>query len=155
VGAIAYDENYFLTPKESWSDQSKFKLYFGFMHEVAHMWFGNLVTISWWNDLWLKESFANYLALINLIENPDLKLNVDPELIFVRWLKNAIEADTKKTTHPIQVKVLNTEDAGNAFGVISYQKGACFLKQLNHYVGRDILKTTMKDYLTKFAHKDT
>lgn len=65
------------------------------------MWFGDLVTMEWWTDLWLKESFADYLGLTNLIENPELENYPNAEIWFVRMLGMALETDTLKTTHPI------------------------------------------------------
>lgn len=119
------------------------------------MWFGDLVTMEWWTDLWLKESFADYLGLTNMVENPELQNYQNSDILFIRYLGMALEADTLKTTHPIQVNVRHTEDAANVFDRICYEKGACFIKQMSYYVGRKILCAAMKDYFTKFAYKNT
>lgn len=119
------------------------------------MWFGDLVTMEWWTDLWLKESFADYLGLTNMVENPELQNYQNSDILFIRYLGMALEADTLRTTHPIQVNVRHTEDAANVFDRICYEKGACFIKQMSYYVGRKILCAAMKDYFTKFAYKNT
>jgi aminopeptidase N len=84
--------------------------------------------MEWWTDLWLKESFADYLGLTNLIENPELENYPNGDIWFIRMLGMALETDTLKTTHPIQVNVRHTEDAANVFDHICYRKGACFIK---------------------------
>ena len=97
------------------------------LHELAHMWFGDLVTMQWWNDLWLKESFADFLAVTNLLQNKALQNYEHSELLFLQYLRLALKADTVKTTHPIQVEVKHTEDAVNVFDRICYEKGALFV----------------------------
>lgn len=119
------------------------------------MWFGDLVTMEWWTDLWLKESFADFLGATNMMENPDLQNYQNADILFVSYLQAALEADIKKTTHPIQVNVRHTEDAANVFDRICYNKGACFIRQMSFYVGRDILCGAMKEYFTKYAYKNT
>lgn len=98
------------------------------MHELSHMWFGDLVTMRWWNDLWLKESFADYCASVCLTESPDFKYVKGPEQLALHYLSEALNEDTRKTTHPIQVTVNHTNDAANAYNKICYRKGACFLR---------------------------
>ena len=73
----------------------------------------------------------------------------------MRYLGLALDSDILKTTHPIQVNVRHTEDAANVFDRICYEKGACFIKQMSYYVGREILCAAMKDYFTKYAYKNT
>jgi aminopeptidase N len=104
------------------------------------MWFGDLVTMKWWNDLWLKESFATYLGAICLIESEALRHYRNPEQLFIRFTCGALEADAKSTTHPVQVQVQHTTDAENVFDRICYDKGASFIKQLSHFIGRDVLE---------------
>ena len=125
------------------------------LHELAHMWFGDLVTMQWWNDLWLKESFADYLGVTNLLENPALSNYKNSSQLYLDYLLSAIRADVKKTTHPIQVEVKHTEDAANVFDSICYEKGASFIKQFGHFVGRDILTNGMNEYFTKYALQNT
>ena len=78
VGAVSFDDS-FLVPSEEINELRKFKLAYLILHELAHMWFGNLVTMKWWSDLWLKESFADYMAVTCLMESEDLKNYIEPE----------------------------------------------------------------------------
>ena len=100
------------------------------VHELAHMWFGDLVTLKWWNDLWLKESFADYSAARCLEalapKFPNTILN--PEQGFLHFMTEAINEDNRVTTHPIQVEVRDTNEAANVFDKICYRKGACFIR---------------------------
>ena len=116
------------------------------VHELAHMWFGDLVTMQWWNDLWLKESFADYCAGICL-ETLALKFKKvikNPDQAFLHFLTEAINEDIQTTTHPIQVTVNDTNDAANVFDKICYRKGACFIRQVAYYIGEDVLKEGIK-----------
>ena len=72
VGAITFTDN-FLQPKNAWTDRSSLYLHYVALHELAHMWFGDLVTMEWWDGLWLKESFADFMSATNLLENEALK----------------------------------------------------------------------------------
>lgn len=119
------------------------------------MWFGDLVTMDWWNDLWLKESFADFMAATNLLENEELQNYKHSEQLFLDYLRVGLISDKKKSTHPIQVDVNHTEDAVNVFDAICYRKGASFVKQMRHYVGRDVLTDGMNEYFTKYALKNT
>jgi aminopeptidase N len=120
VGAITFNDGAFLLPKESQTDYVNLMLHYVALHELAHMWFGDLVTMEWWNDLWLKESFADFMAATNMTENPHLTNYKNSNQIFLRFLIQGLGADMSKTTHPISVTVNNTEDAVNVFDRICY-----------------------------------
>ena len=101
------------------------------LHEMAHMWFGNLVTKDWWNGLWLNESFATLMASIavsNIEEFSDLWHD-----FYLNTNLTAISADKRVSTHPIEVPVPSTNDFFSVFDSITYEKGASVLKQLSHY----------------------
>ncbi len=119
------------------------------------MWFGDLVTMKWWNDLWLKESFAEYSTMVCLTECEAFRYVKDPHQIGLHFLWEALNDDTKRTTHPIQVTVNHTNDAINNYDKICYRKGACFLKQIDIFVGRDIMREGIKIYFRDFAFKTT
>ena len=90
------------------------------LHELSHMWFGDLVTMEWWNDLWLKESFADYFGATNLLENEAFSNYKNCTQEYLTYMNDGIRADLRKTTHPIQVTVNHTEDAVNVFDEICY-----------------------------------
>ena len=122
------------------------------LHELAHMWFGDLVTMYWWKDLWLKESFADFMAATCLAECEALSNYKNSNQLFLSYLNRALDADIKKSTHAISSDVVNnTEDAVNVFDAISYEKGASFIKQMSSFLGRDILTAGMNEYFTKYA----
>jgi puromycin-sensitive aminopeptidase len=100
-------------------------------HELAHQWFGNLVTMSWWDDLWLNEGFASWSKFV--------------ESEFDR----AQRLDSLKNTHPIQVEVDDPRALDEIFDAISYSKGASILNMLHHYIGADSFKQGLHDYLTE------
>jgi len=126
------------------------------VHELAHMWFGDLITMKWWNDLLLKESFADFCASCCLSECDALAIAY-PDHIHVplTFTERALDADLKPTTHPIQVPIRHTGDGENAFDMISYAKGACWIKVLDNFVGRDTLKLGLQKYCHLYAGKNT
>lgn len=127
VGAITFADR-LLQPRDSWTEYQQLMLHYIALHELAHMWFGDLVTMQWWDDLWLKESFADFMAATNLTQNKDLANYQNSELLFLKYLDRATRADIKSSTHPIQVNVRDTEEAVNVFDSICYEKGASFIK---------------------------
>ncbi|MCG6192776.1 aminopeptidase N [Leptospira sp. FAT2] len=150
VGAVTFSEHYIFRSPRIYSE------YLGrantIYHEMVHMWFGNLVTMKWWNDLWLNESFADYLSYYAMSHG---KLFPDAlEHFYVReeW---AYREDQLSTTHPIAGSAENTLDAISNFDGISYSKGASVLRQLMYYIGEDSFRKAMRKYFQKFANSNT
>jgi len=119
------------------------------------MWFGNLVTMKWWDDLWLNESFANFISYVCLdqaqgLEEYDLAWSIFLDENF--WGK---EEDQQSTTHPIAGSCANTEEAQNLFDGISYGKGACFLRQLFFYFGDQVMRQGLQTYFHKYRFSNT
>ena len=101
VGAVTFTDKV-LIPKDERTDSSDFMHAYIHLHELAHMWFGDLTTMHWWNDLWLKESFADFCSVTCMSETASIKARYpDPELRFLDFMANALSADLKPTTHPI------------------------------------------------------
>lgn len=122
------------------------------LHELAHMWFGNLVTMSWWNGLWLNESFATLMAAMALFEATEF---TDSWQSFYDSYKNwAYWSDQLVTTHPIEVPVNNTTTAFTNFDGITYGKGASALKQLLFYLGDDF-RDGLRHYFKMHAWSNT
>ena len=114
------------------------------LHEMAHMWFGNLVTMRWWNDLWLNESFASYMAVLALVENTRF---TESWTSFADTEKTwAYRQDQLSTTHPIVADIPDVESIHLNFDGITYAKGASVLKQLVAWVGRERFLDGMKVY---------
>ena len=122
-------------------------------HEMAHMWFGDLVTMKWWQDLWLNESFAEWASYMSVSESTKYK-HAWTEFNSVR--KNwAYRADQLTSTHPIAVEMEDLDDVRTNFDGISYAKGASVLQQLVAHVGRDNFIAGLRKYFAKHAYKNT
>ncbi len=119
------------------------------LHEMAHMWFGDLVTMQWWDDLWLNESFAEFCAVL---ASAEVTRFTDAWATFTYSRKTwAYMQDQLPTTHPIAADVATVTEAEANFDGISYAKGASVLKQLVAFVGRDTFFTAIKEYLARHA----
>ena len=123
------------------------------LHEMAHMWFGNMVTMFWWDDLWLNESFAEWASYLALVEGTRFK---DGWVSFICTEKSwAYNQDQLVTTHPIAVDMVDLESVNANFDGISYAKGSSVLHQLSAYVGRDNFIKGLQQYFAKFAWRNT
>lgn len=123
------------------------------LHEMAHMWFGDLITMRWWNGLWLNESFASYMAS-RAIEQAT-SFGGTRQSFFNGLKKRAYQEDQLVTTHPVEVPVPDTESATAQFDAITYGKGASVLKQLNFYLGDDDFREGIQRYFQKYALRNT
>ncbi|MEE1928367.1 aminopeptidase N [Streptomyces sp. TRM 70351] len=123
------------------------------LHEMAHMWFGDLVTMEWWDDLWLKESFADFMGTFSLVEATRF---TGGWITFANRRKAwAYRADQLPSTHPITADIRDLEDAKLNFDGITYAKGASVLKQLVAYVGRDAFLEGARRYFKRHAFGNT
>ncbi|MEM3839081.1 MAG: M1 family metallopeptidase [Candidatus Micrarchaeaceae archaeon] len=119
-------------------------------HEFAHQWFGDLVTMKWWNDLWLNESFAtfmSYKAMDAVFPEWDMKTQYFNDTIAV-----AFSADSLKSTHPISVDISTPAEIESIFDEISYEKGGTVLHMLEHYAGAEAFRRGLHKYLSKHAY---
>lgn len=117
-------------------------------HEFAHMWFGNLVTMKWWDDLWLNEAFAEWMSYkaINAL-SPEYDLWDDSQSGRIQ----AMSSDALKSTHPIYNKVETPADAAEMFDVITYQKGCAVMRMLESFLGEEAFRAGMRTYMKEFA----
>ena len=122
------------------------------LHELAHMWFGDYVTMKWWNDLWLNESFAEFTSTLATAEATEWK---DAWATFSSGEKSwALRQDQLSTTHPIVAPINDLNDTYVNFDGITYAKGASVLKQLVYYVGREKFFKGINNYLNKHAYSN-
>jgi aminopeptidase N len=123
------------------------------LHEMAHMWFGNMVTMFWWDDLWLNESFAEWTSYLALVEGTRF---TNGWTSFICEGKSwAYNQDQLVTTHPIAVDMVDIESVNANFDGISYAKGSSVMHQLCAYVGRDNFIAGLQKYFKKFAWQNT
>ncbi|MBD0674198.1 aminopeptidase N [Streptomyces sp. CBMA156] len=125
------------------------------LHELAHMWFGDLVTMEWWNDLWLNESFATYAEAVCQAEAPGSRWP-HSWTTFANQMKTwAYRQDQLPSTHPIMADINDLEDVQVNFDGITYAKGASVLKQLVAYVGQDAFFQGVQAYFKRHAWGNT
>ena len=149
-GAVAMNErNIFRGPVPQTRYEKRNSL---ILHEMAHMWFGDLVTMEWWNDLWLNESFASYLAAVaqeRAMKSKATWLDFFSGKTWGYW------QDQLVSTHPIETVVPDVRTAKGNFDGITYAKGAASLKQLHFFVGEEGFKNGLRDYFKRFAFSNT
>ncbi len=148
-GAITFREIY-LSIDESTSSGNYKSIAEVIAHELAHQWFGNLVTMKWWNDLWLNESFATFMSykVVGKIHN-----DWDPtgDQILLRT-EGALRSDALTNTHPIDADVRNPDEVAQIFDEISYGKGASILRMIENYVGEEKFRDGIRIYLKKYQY---
>jgi len=149
-GAITFRETILLYDPKTSSTRTKQYIAEVISHELAHQWFGNLVTMKWWNDLWLNESFATFMAT-KIVDR------FYPEWDY--WdqflddaMNTAMSLDALKTSHPIDVEVNHPSEIREIFDSISYDKGGCILRMLEHFVGEKNFQRGLTKYLTKHQY---
>jgi tricorn protease interacting factor F2/3 len=148
-GAITAREH-FVVLKEDASDAERRNAARIMAHEIAHQWFGDLVTMKWWDDVWLNESFATFMEAKVLDR---LKPGWDTWREFLRASTfRSLNADALLQTHPIQARVESVEEVGSIFDAISYGKGASVLRMLEAYVGEEAFRRGVSAYLKKFSY---
>jgi len=121
-------------------------------HEMAHQWFGDLVTMSWWDDLWLNEGFASWMAERTTEKlHPEWHTNLD----LVGTREGAMSLDAVATTHPVVQHVETVEQASQAFDSITYSKGQAVITMLEAYVGPETWRTGVRNYIKAHAYGNT
>lgn len=146
-GLVTFNEAYIFTSRATVSQHMQRAN--TLMHEMSHMWFGNFVTMKWWDDLWLKESFADFFGAKAVAEATDLP---GAWQSFAHQRKAwAYLQDSYPTTHPIVADIVDLEAARQNFDGITYAKGAAVIKQLFHYVGDHAFLQACRTYFERFA----
>jgi aminopeptidase N len=147
AGCVTFLESYIFRSRVTDSEREARAL--TILHEMAHMWFGDLVTMRWWDDLWLNESFATWAELVSGTEATRWR---NAWTSFVQDYKTwAYRQDQLPSTHPIAADIPDIDAVEVNFDGITYAKGAAVLKQLVAYVGRDNFLAGVRDYFAKHA----
>jgi puromycin-sensitive aminopeptidase len=149
LGAITYRETALLVDQQSATHSELERVADVVAHENAHMWFGDLVTMSWWNGLWLNEAFATFMEMLAVDDwKPEWK----------RWdsfgasRAAAFAVDGLQSTRPIEYPVQAPKDADAMFDVLTYEKGASVLRMLEQHIGPIVFRDGVRDYLHKHAY---
>ena len=152
LGAVTFRETALLVDPDTASRLDHERVADVVAHEIAHMWFGDLVTMKWWNGIWLNEAFATFMEL----------LAVDafrPE--WERWVSfstgraSAMNTDGMRATRPVEFPVAAPEEAEGMFDVLTYQKGASVVRMLEQYLGSDAFRSGIRLYMQKHAYGNT
>lgn len=152
-GCITYREQCMLVDPKNTSIPTKQYVAMVVAHELAHQWFGNLVTMRWWTDLWLNEGFASwieYMAVDHIFPEWQMwtQFAVDEQ-------QRAFKLDALEHTHPIEVAINHPDEIRSIFDTISYSKGASVLHMLHAYLGPEDFRKGLKHYLQTHAHSNT
>ena len=152
VAAVTFSERHVQRAPSTYLDREK--RISTILHEMAHMWFGNLVTMKWWNGLWLNESFATYMATRAMAEYPPTRGQA--WMLFQQGMKRwGYQTDQLVTTHPVETPVTDTATAFSNFDGISYGKGAAVLKQLAYRLGETRFRQGLRLYFRRHANGNT
>lgn len=152
-GCITYREQALLVDQDNTTLAMKQRVATVIAHELAHQWFGNLVTMRWWTDLWLNEGFASwieFLAVDHIFPEWEIwtQFSVDEQ-------QQAMKLDALKHTHPVEVPINHPDEIRSIFDAISYSKGASVIHMLHAYLGPDAFQAGLKHYLTQHSYKNT
>jgi len=152
LGCITFRETALLVDPESASRLEVERVVDVVAHELAHMWFGDLVTMGWWEGIWLNEAFATFM---------EIKCTDAFRPQWGRWITFGIEreaamaVDAMHSTRAIEFEVISPNDARGMFDVLTYQKGGSVLRMLEQYLGEEIFRDGIRRYLTKHAYANT
>ncbi|MBA3678102.1 MAG: M1 family metallopeptidase [Sphingosinicella sp.] len=151
-GAIFSFESILLVDPAITTEARKQSIFSVAAHEIAHQWFGDLVTMAWWDDLWLNEGFASWMATKS---TDALHPEWQPLLGRIGGREEAIGLDSVTTTHPIVQNISTVDQISQAFDAITYRKGEAVITMLEDYVGEDAWRRGVQDYIATYRLKNT
>ncbi len=161
-GGITYFESALLYNPDRSSAATKQVIYEVIAHEVAHMWFGDLVTMAWWDNLWLNEGFASWMgSKCSAHFNPDWEVRLakvnprDPTRRTGISREIEMEGDARSTTHPIQQTVSTESEANSAFDDVTYRKGEAFLVMLENFLGEEKFRNGIRSYMADHKYSNS
>jgi len=150
-GGIVFNESILLFDPASSPDALRRSIFGVLAHEMAHQWFGDLVTMGWWNDLWLNEGFASWMQnKVAASLHPDWQV----------WLNGgaakqaAMDVDARRTAHPIQQPVADESEAESVFDSITYSKSQAFIRELENYLGAEKFRDGIRHYMAAHAYSN-
>jgi len=152
-GLVTYRESALLIDPENSSSAARQYVALVVGHELAHQWFGNLVTMEWWTHLWLNEGFASWIEYL-CVDHCFPEYDIWTQFASSDFTR-ALELDALRSSHPIEVPVGHPSEVDEIFDAISYSKGASVIRMLHDYIGDQDFKTGMHAYLTKHKYSNT
>jgi aminopeptidase N len=161
-GAITYYEAVLLFDPKNSSTETRQDIFAVIAHEMAHQWFGDLVTMAWWDNLWLNEGFASWMGSkctdrFNPEWNEWLRRNVPRDASRrIGFAKDtAMQSDARSTTHPVQQPVRTEAEANNAFDEITYRKGQSIIRMLESFLGEEVFRDGIRKYIATHKYSNT
>jgi aminopeptidase N len=151
-GAIFYSQNHVLFDPAKSTEADRQLVFLVVAHEMAHQWFGDLVTMAWWDNLWLNEGFARWMQTFVA---DDLHPEWETGLQAVSIFEQGKQADAAPSTHPVVQEIQTADQAEEAFDYITYDKGAAIITMMNAYVGRDHFRDGVRRYMHAHAFGNT
>ena len=152
IGCITYREQVLLVDPDRATREERVDIAETIAHEIAHMWFGDLVTMRWWNGIWLNEAFATFMSMLAVDDyRPDWGIWND----FIRQRTSALEVDALETTRPIEYEVRSPDDASGMFDTLTYVKGGAVLRMLEQWLGPERFRDGIRRYLHAHAFENT
>jgi puromycin-sensitive aminopeptidase len=152
LGAVTYRETALLVDRKRGTQEEMARVADVIAHELAHMWFGDLVTMKWWNGIWLNEAFATFMELKCVDAfRPDWKR----WLTFAHFRAMSMDVDGLTSTRPVEFPVASPEEANAMFDTLTYGKGSAVLRMLEQYLGEETFRNGIRQYLKKHAYSNT
>lgn len=149
AGAITFRERLLLVDEQRASLGLRKQVANVLSHEIAHQWFGNLVTMKWWDDIWLNEGFATWIAAKPIAEwRPDWNVHLDD----AAETQTALGLDGLRSTRPIRIEVESSGEINQVFDAIAYEKSAAVLRMIEGFVGADAFRRGIASYVAKYAY---
>ena len=152
VGCVTYREQVLLIDPARSTQEEQLGVAETVAHELAHMWFGDLVTMRWWNGIWLNEAFATFMSMLAV---DDFRPDWEIWNMFARDRTNAFEVDALESTRPIEYEVRSPDDASGMFDTLTYVKGGAVLRMLEQWLGAERFRDGIRRYLQKHAFGNT
>ncbi len=151
-GVLTYRETALLVPAGESSARTLQRVAIVVAHEMAHQWFGDLVTMAWWDDLWLNEGFASWME-VKAVDHlfPEWGMW---ELFEAEDMVEAMDLDALRSSHPIEVEVRNPHEINEIFDAISYMKGGSLIRMLERFLGPETFRKGISEYLSKYAYQN-